>query len=124
MGSTIVTRILEIGLFIGILLHIIQGYILAGQNQSRRKKGYAVSLGNRGSRWYTRSMGLLGTLILLFLIMHIAHFWVPSRVTHDLAPVTLPNGTTVHNLYGKMVDVFTGNLLVVVLYVLGCISLA
>ncbi|HEY8389257.1 MAG TPA: succinate dehydrogenase cytochrome b subunit [Parasegetibacter sp.] len=124
MGSTIVTRTLEVGLFLGILLHIIQGYVLEVQNRSKRKKGYTISLGERGSRWYTRSMGLLGTLILLFLIMHISHFWVPSRITHDMPPVTLADGTEAHNLYAKMVAVFSSSLLVVILYVLGCISLA
>ena len=74
MGSNIVPRILEIGLFAFFLLHIIQGFVLEVQNRSRRSKGYAVPMGNKGSKWYSRSMGLLGTLLLLFLIMHIAHF--------------------------------------------------
>ena len=80
---------------------------------------YAVDLGNRGSKWYSRSMGLLGTLLLLFLIMHIGHFWVPSRIT-GLEEVP---GEEYHNLFVKMVDVFQ-NPIIVVLYVLGCISLA
>jgi len=122
MGSTVVTRILEIGLFLGIILHIVQGLVLAADNNTKRGQAYAVSYGNRGSKWYSRSMGLLGTLVLLFLIMHISHFWVPSRIT-GLDPVDLPNGQEVHNLYGKMLAVFQGSLLVVVLYVLGCISL-
>src|SRR5690606_8856205 len=80
MGNTVVVRILEVGLFIGIILHIVQGLILEAQNRSRRSIGYQIPLGNRGSKWYSRSMGLLGTLILLFLIMHIYHFWTPSRL--------------------------------------------
>ena len=78
MGSMIVIRILEIGLFAGIILHIIQGYVLTAKNNSRRTVKYAVNYG-QGSKWYSRSMGLLGTLLLLFLIMHIYHFWIPSR---------------------------------------------
>ena len=64
-------------------------------------------------------MGLLGTLLLLFLIMHIAHFWVPSRITG------LPEaeGKSYHDLFTVMVDVFQEPL-IVILYVLGCISLA
>jgi succinate dehydrogenase / fumarate reductase cytochrome b subunit len=124
MGSTIVTRTLEIGLFLGIFLHIIQGFVLTAQNKKARAQGYAVDYGNKGSKWYSRSMGLLGTLILLFLIMHIAHFWVPSRIT-GLEDFPLPNSNVViHDLYGKMLAVFQDNLLVVILYVLGCISLA
>jgi len=122
MGSSILIRIIEIGLFIGFIIHIVQGYVLEVQNRSRRGTGYKVKMGSRGSTWYSKSMGLLGTLLLFFLIMHISHFWVPSRVTQELAPVQYGDMET-HNLFARMVDVFQ-NKWIVVLYVLGCISLA
>jgi succinate dehydrogenase / fumarate reductase cytochrome b subunit len=122
MGSNAVPRILEIGLFAGIILHMIQGWLLELSNRSARKKGYAVPMGNKGSKWYSRSMGLLGTLLFLFLVMHISHFWVPSRIT-GLDPVMI-DGKEYHDLYGEMLQVFQGNLLIVVLYVLGCFALA
>lgn len=121
MGSNVVPRVLEIGLFAGFLLHIIQGIVLELQNRAKRKKGYAVPLGNKGSKWYSRSMGLLGTLLLLFLVMHISHFWVPSRIT-GLEPASY--NMDHHDLYREMANVFQGNLLIVVLYLVGCISLA
>jgi succinate dehydrogenase / fumarate reductase, cytochrome b subunit len=123
MGSTVVIRIAEVGLFAGILLHIVQGYLLTLRNQKARGVQYAVNYGNGGSKWYSRSMGLLGTLILLFLIMHIAHFWVPSRITGGMEDAFLPSGAVTHNLYKKMIDVFQ-TWWIVVLYILGCISLA
>lgn len=127
MGSTVVIRILEVGLFAGILLHIVQGILIEMENRSRRSIGYQVPLGNRGSKWYSRSMGLLGTLILLFLIMHIYHFWTPSRLggignIHELAMTTI-DGKEYDNLYGEMLKVFQSPV-IVVLYVLACISLA
>jgi len=122
MGSNAVPRILEIGLFAGILLHMIQGWSLEMSNRAARKKGYAVAMGSKGSKWYSRSMGLLGTLLFLFLVMHISHFWVPSRIT-GLDPVLI-EGKEYHNLYGEMLQVFQGNLAVVILYVLGCLALA
>lgn len=120
MGSTVVIRILEVGLFIGIILHIIQGLVLEVQNRSRRQTGYAVNLGNRGSKWYRRSMGLLGTLLLFFLIMHLAHFWVPSRFT-TLETITI-DGKEYPNQYADIIRVFHDPI-VVVLYLLGCASL-
>lgn len=123
LGQTLVPRILEIGLFLFIILHIIQGYVLEASNRSKRGTGYAITYGNRGSKWYSRSMGLLGTLIFLFLIVHIIDFWIPSRFG-GLDPVTYPNDTNeYHNLYGKMVEVFQ-NPFIVLLYIVGCISLA
>ena len=121
MGATVVIRILEVGLFIGFFIHIIQGLALEFQNRAKRKQGYAVKLGNRGSKWYSRSMGLLGTLILIFLVIHWVHFWVPSRFT-GVEP-TIIDGKEVHNLFGLMQITFE-ELWVVVLYVLGCFSLA
>ena len=122
MGASLVIRIMEIGLFAGI---IIQGYAIEAKNRSRRGgHDYKVDLGNRGSKWYSRSMALLGTLILLFLIVHVAHFWVPSRITHDLEPAVYRNGTVeTHNLFLRMYEVFQ-QLWVVLLYLAGVASLA
>src|SRR6266498_3178901 len=66
LGQTLVPRVLEIGLFLFIIIHIIQGYVLEVQNRQRRGVGYKINMGSKGSRWYRKSMGLLGTLIFLF----------------------------------------------------------
>lgn len=122
MATCVAMRILEIGLFAGIFLHIIQGYLLVRKNASTRKEGYQVKAGNKTSAWYSRSMGLLGTLILLFLIMHINHFWVPSRITGGLNPMEV-HGVEMHDLYQKMIDTFQSHFVVAV-YLLGVFSLA
>ncbi len=116
MGNNVVPRILEIGLFAGLILHIVQGLMLELSNRSKRGSvGYAVSY-SKGSKWYSRSMGLLGTIILLFLILHLYNFWLPNRANQGFLL-----GEEI-NLYAKMQDVFS-NLWVVIIYVLGCISL-
>lgn len=125
MGSFVVPRVLEIGLFLGIFLHILQGYMITLENKSKRSVGYAVSY-SKGSKWYSRSMAILGTLLLMFLIMHIYHFWTPSRLggiggIKGLNTFEL-NGVEYHNLYAEMKSVFT-NIYVVILYVLACGSL-
>jgi len=122
MGSTIVTRILEIVLFIGFIIHIIQGWVVEAKNRSRRGHGYAVGLGNRGSTWASRSMALLGTLIFMFLVLHISKFWWSSRITHDLAQVSYGNGVEMHNLFLRMYEVFQ-NPIIVVIYVISVIVL-
>ncbi len=121
MSTNLLVRIMEIGLFAGFILHIAQGYLLEAANRSRRSSKYAMTAGNRTSTWYSRSMALLGTLILLFLIVHLVHFWVPSRFG-GLTEVTY-DGKAYHNLYGRMKDVFTQEW-VLVLYILGCFSLS
>ena len=121
MGSFVVPRILEIGLFLGIFLHIIQGYMLTLENRSKRKIGYEVNY-SKGSKWYSRSMAILGTILLMFFIIHWKHFWIPSRIT-GVAEMDLGNGFVVHNLYAVMQDTFQ-NQWVVLFYVISCIALA
>jgi succinate dehydrogenase / fumarate reductase cytochrome b subunit len=130
MGDNLIVRTLEIGLFVFLLLHIIQGLMLWGQNSKARPVKYAMKNASSNSTWYSRSMGLLGTLILLFLVLHLYHFWTPSRFggmtgIHELEKTTLAeyNNQPVHNLYAEMQIVFQGNLWVVIVYVLGVISL-
>jgi len=121
MGATVVIRIVEVGLFLGIFVHIVQGYTLELQNRSRRKQGYAVAMGNKGSKWYSRSMGLLGTILLLFFILHWKHFWVPSRITG--VPTEMEIGDKkMHDMFALMQSTFQ-ELWVVIVYVLACISL-
>ena len=121
LGQTLVPRVLEIGLFLFIVIHIVQGYVLEVQNRQKRGINYHVKMGSEGSKWYRKSMGLLGTLIFLFLIVHIADFWVPSRFG-GLNEIYY-DGKEYHNLYGKMIEVFQ-NPYIVALYIVGCISLA
>jgi succinate dehydrogenase / fumarate reductase cytochrome b subunit len=118
MGTNWIIRAMEIVLFAGLLLHIYQGYRLAAQNQSARPVKYAVNNGSANSKWYSRSMGLLGTLLLIFLVVHISKFWVASRFTG--IPTQDANGH--HDLFAMMVDTFQ-NPLLVALYVFSMFSL-
>ena len=116
MGANVVPRILEIGLFAGFILHIVQGLMLTFDNQKARSVKYAVDYGNKGSKWYSRSMALLGTIIMLFLIIHLSHFWFPNRSHQGFLL-----GEEI-NLFDTMKEVFS-NIYVVIVYVISCISL-
>lgn len=115
MGSNPIIRTLEIGLVIGFLLHIFQGLLLSKANNSARPVKYSSIKSPSNSKWYSRSMTLLGTLILLFLILHTSHFWIPNRTNQFTEGEELP-------LYKMMLEVFS-NPYVVVFYLIGCISL-
>lgn len=119
MGTNWIIRAMEIVLFAGLLLHIFQGFRLVLQNRAARPERYAVNNGSANSKWYSRSMGLLGTLLLIFLIVHISKFWVMSRFTG--IPSTDVNGN--HDLFAVMVETFQ-NPLLVALYVFSMGSLA
>lgn len=109
----------ELVLFAGLIVHVVQALILTLENKKARPIGYAKIDGAANSSWYSRSMGLLGTLLLIFLIIHLIHFWVKSRFTG--LPGEDANGN--ENLYAVMQTTFS-MLWVVVLYALSMISLA
>ena len=123
MGSTVVMRILEIGLFLGFILHIVQAYVLELQNRSKRSIGYDIPMGNKGSKWYSRYMGWLGTFILLFLVIHLKNFWIPSRFNMPEDYRQIYNGVEMHDLFRLMQDTFV-NPWIVLVYLIGCLSLA
>jgi succinate dehydrogenase / fumarate reductase, cytochrome b subunit len=119
MAHNWIIRFGELVLFAGLILHIVQALVLTLENKKARPIGYAQINGAANSSWYSRSMGLLGTLLLIFLIIHLAHFWVKSRFTG--LPGEDANGH--ENLYAVMQTTFT-QLWVVILYSLSMISLA
>ena len=124
MGTNLFIRTAEIGLFLGLLIHIIQGLVLTYENNKKRPIKYAVNAGNQNSKWYSRSMGLLGTLLLIFLIIHMGDFWTHSRVpglVGGLSEVEY-DGVVYHDLYAKMVEEFK-EVFVVILYVISMFSL-
>ena len=115
MAKNWLIRAMEIVLFGGLLWHIIQAAILTRQNKKARPIAYAVSNPSANSKWYSRSMGLLGTILLIFLILHLRHFWVVSRFTDEIT-----SGR--ETLFNEMKEVFS-QLWVVVLYCFAMISL-
>lgn len=123
MGTNIIIRIMEVVLFGGLLLHIIDGLMLYFQNRAARPQGYAYNKPNANSTWYSRSMAILGTLLLIFLIMHLYHFWLKSRFL-GLPEVQHPQfNVQMLDLYSEMSIVFSF-LPVVILYVLAQVALA
>lgn len=119
MGTNFFIRVGEVVLFIGLIWHIVQSLLVTLTNRKARPMGYAIN--KNSSPWYSRSMGLLGTLILIFLIIHLAHFWVKSRIT-GLTEVNYDH-ETYDDLYAVMVATFS-ELWVVIVYVIAMISLA
>ncbi len=124
MGTNLIIRTMEIVLFLGLIIHIIDGLMLFFQNRKARPVKYAFEKSSASSKWYSRSMALLGTLILLFLIMHLYHFWLKSRITGltVIPQHIIYEGHRYEDLFGEMKFVFQ-HAWVVVLYVLGCFSL-
>lgn len=62
-------------LYASILGHAAYGLMLTMQNSQARPVRYAVNRPDANSPWSSRNMGILGTVIFIFIIIHMKSFW-------------------------------------------------
>lgn len=58
-----------------ILFHIFDALVLTTGNRKARPVGYYMEDQKKNSTWASRNMGILGTIILIFLVIHMKTFW-------------------------------------------------
>ena len=75
----IVIRAVEYLLFGGILLHVLDALFLTLHNRKARPVRYAVSHQSGNSSWFSRNMGITGSIILVFLVIHLKTFFISHR---------------------------------------------
>jgi succinate dehydrogenase / fumarate reductase cytochrome b subunit len=79
MGHTWFIRIAEIILFAGFGIHIYDGLSLWLQNHRARPVKYAAKSKGKTSSWASRNMKWTGTILLVFLILHLLSFFMGAR---------------------------------------------
>ena len=110
--------------YFSIILHAVWGIGLVFYNKKARSKGYAYSKPGESSSWNSRSMGVLGTLLLVFIVTHMYNFWWKVKVG-DLPTVNV-DGEIIHNLFQLTQDSFTNEswgIFLVIGYVLAMVVL-
>lgn len=75
MTTNPAVKVLSYLTYIAVIGHVIYSIILSSHNKSARPVGYAVSAPSTNSSWSSRNMGILGTIILVFLAGHMYTFW-------------------------------------------------
>ena len=113
MTSNPVIKVLEWVLFAGFIFHIIYAAIVTRQNKAARPTGYAFS-GNQGksSSWFSRNMGLTGTIFLVFLSSHVAMFWGAYKFGSSNGEATLERSYTHSYKIAEDVELPNGSLLI------------
>lgn len=123
-----IVKILSYVTYLSVLFHVIDGIVLTVRNRKARPVKYHTSRPGKNSLWSSRNMGVLGTIILVFIIVHMGNFWY---VMHwgGLPTYESPNtGHTVNDLHTVVTTFFsadTNNLAVVyvLLYVISMFAL-
>lgn len=125
MGSNPLIQTVSILNFTFIILHIVYSIILTRMNMQARPRKYAYSKPAANSNWRSRKMMALGSIILIFLIVHLVYFWGKMKLTHvaGLELVDKVQGSDTLNLYALVKAAFS-DIIMVVLYVVSMIALA
>lgn len=114
-------KILSYLTYFSILFHAFDGILLTIENNKARPVNYAYSKPSANSAWTSRYMGILGTAILVFLVIHLWAFWAGMHF-RSIPTYALADGTIVKDLYSEVYNAFK-NLPYVILYVVCMIPL-
>lgn len=75
MTSNPAVKALSYLTYISILFHAVDGILLTIQNKKARPIAYAMENAAANSKFASRNMAVLGTLILVFIVTHMVNFW-------------------------------------------------
>lgn len=104
MANNPLIQLISKGNFFFILLHIFVSLTLVIKNRRARPVGYKVSSKSANSSWPSRSMAILGTLILIFIVMHLYGFWFQFK-NGALADIEI-DGVVMGNGYAWVVAAY------------------
>ena len=89
MTTNPAVKLLSYLTYISILFHAIDGILLTIQNKKARPIGYAKENPSANSKFASRNMAVLGTLILVFIVMHMVHFWAKMHFDNNMPLQTI-----------------------------------
>lgn len=75
MTTNPIIGVMEWVLFGGFIVHIIYAAILTYKNKKARPEGYAYKSPTAGASWFSRNMGISGSIVFIFLASHLYMFW-------------------------------------------------
>jgi succinate dehydrogenase / fumarate reductase cytochrome b subunit len=122
MGHNELIQLIAWGLKIAILLHAFIALQLTFSNRAARPIKYAVNPGNQTSSWFSRQMAIMGSILLIFIVIHLADFWWKFHFG-DVPTQNYGGEEDLKDLY-TIVQVAFKELWIVVLYVIGMIALS
>jgi len=105
MTTNPVIKVISYGNYTFILLHIFLALVLTRKNRAARgSERYKLTSG-KSSAWSSRNMGILGTIILIFLVIHLKDFW--AQMHWGGIPKANYDGREVKDLYAIVALAFS-----------------
>lgn len=101
LSGNYIIKFISIVLYVSILAHALFALVLTILNWKAGGSKYAIDRRRQVSGWITRNMGILGSLIFVFLVVHLANFWYVYKFGHP--PVDQAGNK---DLYTLVVEVY------------------
>lgn len=122
MTTTPLVKVMSYFTYFCILFHVIYSIVLTRMNRVARPIKYAVTSRSENSLWTSRNMGILGTVVFVFIVLHLRSFWWEMHYG-NIPMVEYEGGGQIKNLYIIVVEAFS-QLWYVILYVICMLVLA
>ena len=74
LSNNALIKVVSYLLYTSIIVHLLDAILITLQNR-KASPGYRQDNRARASKWYSRNMGILGSIILIFLVIHFKNFW-------------------------------------------------
>ncbi|MET4140531.1 succinate dehydrogenase cytochrome b subunit [Pedobacter sp. UYP1] len=74
LSGNIFIKVISYILYFSLIAHAVDALIITVRNKQTAAK-YAYDNRKKVSKWYSRNMGILGTILLIFLVIHFKDFW-------------------------------------------------
>jgi succinate dehydrogenase / fumarate reductase cytochrome b subunit len=84
MTTNPAVKVLSYLTYFSILFHAFDGILLTVQNVKARPIAYAKNKPETNTKWASRNMAILGTLILIFIVTHMVSFWGRMHFDKDM----------------------------------------
>jgi succinate dehydrogenase / fumarate reductase, cytochrome b subunit len=123
MATNPLIKVMEPVLAAGFIFHIIYASVLTMQNQKARPVKYEVVDQSESSTWASRNMYILGGLLLTFMVIHMANFFVKMKFG-EIPTVLNADGKAIEDAYTLVSSLFINYWYYDVLYVIGAVLLA
>ncbi len=117
-------KVMEPILALGFLIHIIWSLLISWENYRARPVKYKKQDLSVASSWASRNMLILGALVFVFLVIHLANFYWKIKFTgHELLETGMAPGSDMHNTYNLVSDLFKNSWVYSLLYIIGGVLL-
>ena len=80
LRESTLTKIIAYVLYLSIVLHAFYALLITLKNKKAKPEKYIVDNSKENSSWTSKNMGILGSLILIFIIIHLANFWARIKL--------------------------------------------